>query len=79
MSVAQHDERMIVLGETIRELRVEAGESQGAAAAACGIRSRPYWTLLELGQVNISVERLLRIADHYKVTIATLCADLGTH
>ncbi|MBE7190906.1 MAG: helix-turn-helix transcriptional regulator [Gordonia polyisoprenivorans] len=70
------DDRLLLLGQTIRRLRLEAGESQHIASHACGIRSRTYWTTLEHGQANVSMAKLLAIADHYGLTVSQMCAGM---
>lgn len=49
------------LGERIREKRLSVGLSQDALAFACGI-DRSYMGRVERGEVNITVEKLYRIA-----------------
>lgn len=50
------------LGERIRAQRKACGISQDALALACGI-DRSYMGRIERGEVNITIEKLYRIAD----------------
>ncbi|MEE6140454.1 helix-turn-helix transcriptional regulator [Mycobacterium sp. 050128] len=58
--------RMAILGANITKLREAAGESKSAAAEATGM-NRWFFTGVEAGERNISVERLFDIADHFGV------------
>ncbi|WP_310126208.1 helix-turn-helix domain-containing protein [Pseudomonas oryzihabitans] len=49
------------LGQKIREKRTSLGLSQDALAFACGI-DRSYMGRVERGEVNITIEKLYRIA-----------------
>lgn len=53
------------LGEKIREKRLSVGLSQDALAFACGI-DRSYMGRVERGEVNITIEKLYRIASQLK-------------
>ncbi len=53
------------LGERIREKRLSVGLSQDALAFACGI-DRSYMGRVERGEVNITIEKLYRIASQLK-------------
>ncbi|NUT76836.1 helix-turn-helix transcriptional regulator [Pseudomonas sp. C1C7] len=50
-----------VLGERIRTQRKAKGFSQDALALSCGV-DRSYMGRIERGEVNITVEKLYRIA-----------------
>ncbi|MFT6463598.1 helix-turn-helix domain-containing protein [Halopseudomonas sp.] len=50
------------LGERIRTQRKACGISQDALALTCGI-DRSYMGRIERGEVNITIEKLYRIAD----------------
>lgn len=50
------------LGANIRARRKEIGLSQDALALACGL-DRSYMGRIERGEVNITVEKLYRIAE----------------
>jgi transcriptional regulator with XRE-family HTH domain len=49
------------VGERIRKKRKSSGFSQDALAVACGI-DRSYMGRIERGEVNITIEKLYRIA-----------------
>lgn len=49
------------LGAKIREVRKEKGTSQDSFALQCGL-DRSYMGRIERGEVNITVEKLYRIA-----------------
>lgn len=53
------------LGGKIREKRLSIGLSQDALAFACGI-DRSYMGRVERGEVNITIEKLYRIASQLK-------------
>ncbi|WP_409321455.1 helix-turn-helix domain-containing protein [Pseudomonas monteilii] len=50
------------LGQNIREQRVLIGLSQDALALACGM-DRSYVGRIERGEVNLTVEKLYRLAE----------------
>lgn len=56
------DERIVALGQRIRELRKEQGISQEALAALAGI-DRSYMGCVERGEKNVTVRSLFKIAD----------------
>ncbi|KEP41915.1 hypothetical protein MKSMC1_29130 [Mycobacterium kansasii] len=66
---------MATLGANITKLREAAGETKSAAAEATGM-NRWFYTSVEAGQRNISVERLFDIADHFGVPPAALLNDI---
>lgn len=51
----------VALGNAIRRLRAEAGYSQEAFAALCGVH-RTYMTSVEQGRRNVSLDTIERIA-----------------
>lgn len=59
------------LGQKIRERRISVGLSQDALAFACEI-DRSYMGRVERGEVNITVEKLYRIATHLRCQPHTL-------
>lgn len=63
------------LGEKIREKRVSVGLSQDALAFACGI-DRSYMGRVERGEVNITIEKLYRIAIQLRCQPHTLLPRL---
>ena len=63
------------LGQNIRERRIAAGLSQDALAHACEI-DRRYMGRIERGEVNITIEKLYRIASQLKCQPHTLLPKL---
>lgn len=63
--------RLTTLGANITSLREAAGESKSAASEAIGM-NRWFFSGVEAGQRNISIERLFDIADHFGVPPAAL-------
>lgn len=63
------------LGERIREKRLSVGMSQDALAFACGI-DRSYMGRVERGEVNITIEKLYRIAIQLRCQPHTLLPRL---
>ncbi|MDD1014327.1 helix-turn-helix domain-containing protein [Pseudomonas rubra] len=63
------------LGQKIRERRISIGLSQDALAYACGI-DRSYMGRVERGEVNLTVEKLYRIAFQLKCQPHTLLPRL---
>lgn len=59
------------LGQKIRERRVLIGLSQDALAHACGM-DRSYMGRVERGEVNLTIEKLYRIASQLKCQPHTL-------
>ncbi|WP_422422254.1 helix-turn-helix domain-containing protein [Pseudomonas sp. GZD-222] len=64
------------LGQKIRERRITIGLSQDALAHACGI-DRSYMGRVERGEVNLTVEKLYRIAVQLKCQPYTLLPRLS--
>lgn len=65
-----------VLGFNIREQRLSTGLSQDALAFACEM-DRSYIGRIERGEVNITVEKLYRIANHLQCQPHTLLPHLS--
>ncbi|ENY78522.1 Cro/CI family transcriptional regulator [Pseudomonas putida TRO1] len=65
------------LGQNIREQRVLIGLSQDALALACGI-DRSYMGRIERGEVNLTIEKLYRLAGHLKCRPQDLLPDIVT-
>ncbi|MDD2037499.1 helix-turn-helix domain-containing protein [Pseudomonas putida] len=59
------------LGQNIRERRMLIGLSQDDLAHACGM-DRSYMGRIERGEVNLTVEKLYRIATQLKCQPHTL-------
>ncbi len=66
-----------LLGATIRQARKDQRLSQPALAARTGL-SFGYISEIELGQRNLSVLNLVRIADALGLSVAHLLAPLET-
>jgi len=60
-----------ILGEVIRNLRLEAGMSQEQLAAASGI-NRAYLGTIERGGKAITVETVERIASGLNIKMSTI-------
>ena len=65
------DPRLAALGARIRKFRQEQGWTRLAAAKAAGISPR-FFSQLENGQGNISVRRLMDVADSLKVELGAI-------
>lgn len=65
-----------LLGERLRILRIRRRLSLGDVALGTGL-SRSFIALLESGQTDISVSRLLRLAEFYGVWISDLVGSIG--
>ncbi|MBA6112900.1 MULTISPECIES: helix-turn-helix domain-containing protein [Pseudomonas] len=63
------------LGQKIRERRILIGLSQDALAFACAI-DRSYMGRIERGEVNLTVEKLYKIAVQLKCQPHTLMPRL---
>jgi transcriptional regulator with XRE-family HTH domain len=64
------------LGQRIPERRITIGLSQDALAHACGL-DRSYMGRIERGEVNLTVEKLYRIARQLKCQPQTLLPRLS--
>ena len=62
------------LGEKLRQLRLERGESLTRVADATGISSS-FLSLVETGRSDLTVARLVRLAAHYGVPVTDLLPD----
>jgi len=65
-----------LLGERLRILRIRRRLSLSDVALGTGL-SRSFIALLESGQTDISVSRLLRLAEFYGVWISDLVGSIG--
>lgn len=70
------DGRLRLLGAAIRAARLERGLSQEALADASGI-DRSHMGKIERGERNVSMLKVVRVADALDVTIASLMASAG--
>lgn len=65
------------LGKNIRAQRKEKGFSQDAFALVCGV-DRSYMGRIERGEVNITVEKLYRLASTLACEPASLLPSLSS-
>lgn len=63
----------VALGKAIRSVRQERGLSQEACASRLDI-DRSYFGAIERGEVNISLETLVKVAYGLDMTAARLCS-----
>lgn len=66
----------IAIGAAVRSFRRELGFSQEAFAARAAI-DRSYYGAIERGEVNASVETIVKLTDALGVSAATLFARAG--
>lgn len=64
------------LGQNIREQRLLIGLSQDALALACGM-DRSYIGRIERGEVNLTVEKLYRLAENLNCRPQILLPELS--
>ncbi len=63
-------------GRAVRATRVERGEAQEVFAARAGI-DRSYYGAIERGEVNCSLDSVVRLAAALGVSVAMLFARAG--
>lgn len=63
------------LGATLRKLRLRQGQSLQQVADAVGASKAHIWELETGKSRNPSIELLTRLADHYKVSLASLVGE----
>jgi transcriptional regulator with XRE-family HTH domain len=73
---ADSDQRLLKLGDAIRDLRRTIGMSQEALADASGL-DRSHMGEVERGKRNVSFLNVVRIADALNVKISDLMARAG--
>jgi transcriptional regulator with XRE-family HTH domain len=73
-----HDTPLQRFGATLRQCRQQRGLSQRALAARTGLH-HTYVSEIELGQRNITVLTLLRLAYALDIPASSLLVRLGTH
>jgi len=66
---------VVSLAARIRELRLKSGDSLQDVADAIGVSKTHIWELEKGRSQNPSVELLVKLADHFKVTIASLVGE----
>lgn len=64
------------IGRAARLARTERGENQEGFAARAGI-DRSYYAAIERGEVNVSVQTIVRIAAGLEVSASFLMARAG--
>lgn len=64
-----------ILGEAVRQRRLELGYSQEGFAHLAGL-SRTYYGRIERGQQNISLERLVHVAGYLETSVNALTEGL---
>lgn len=65
----------MTLGDKIRALRIERGLSQNELALACGYKSRASINKIELGSVDLPLNKIQLIAGALDVSPAALIVD----
>lgn len=65
-----------VVGDHLRALRAEAGESQAEMARVAGI-SQPALSNYEAGRRDVPLSTALRLTRHYGVSLDVLVGDLS--
>jgi transcriptional regulator with XRE-family HTH domain len=65
---------LIAIGNRLRDLREERGMSMREAASRAGI-SASFIGLVERGESEIAITRMMRLVDVYGVTVATVLGD----
>ena len=63
------------LGSKLKELRLRRGESLQKVADEAGVSKAHVWELETGKSRNPSLELIKRIADHFKVTVASLIGE----
>lgn len=63
-------------GGAVRKRRLALGYSQDTFADAIGMH-RAYFSSIERGERNITLQTMLRVAEGLGVTIASLMSDAG--
>lgn len=71
--VSDRDDDLRRVGDRLRALRRQAGETQAQTAASVGI-SRQYMSEAESG-ANLTVAVIYRLADHFGVAPASILDD----
>lgn len=61
-------------GLRIRQVREGRGETQASVAQALKV-SRPFYSQVERGENNVSLEYVFRLAHHFGVPVADLFAE----
>ena len=65
---------LLALGDAVRHYRIQAGLSQEALAAVCGL-DRTYVSGIERGKRNVGLVNIQRIATALDTTISNLFED----
>jgi len=66
---------LIILGNRIRERRTALGISQAELAEAAGYSQKGMISRVEQGKVNITMDKVIKIADYLHVSVPDLLRD----
>ena len=66
---------LVILGNRIRERRTALGISQAELAEAAGYSQKGMISRVEQGKVNITMDKVIKIADYLKVSVPDLLRD----
>ena len=66
---------LLILGNRIRERRTALGISQAELAEAAGYSQKGMISRVEQGKVNITMDKVIKIADYLKVSVPDLLRD----
>lgn len=72
----KRSQAIIAFGGAVRSFRRERGFAQEAFAARAAI-DRSYFGAIERGEVNVSLETIVKLADALGISAATLFARAG--
>lgn len=73
--INEQGENRVSLANKLKKLRLKSGESLQQAADAVGI-SKPHFWELETGKSkNPSADLLQKLAEHFKISLATLAGE----
>lgn len=73
--MSKSTESLTLLGNKIKERRIELGMSQEKFAEKCGF-DRTYISLLERGKRNLSYTNLLKVAEGLEISVSELTEGL---
>lgn len=74
--VKKRDEKNIEIGKRLKELRKMLGETQEQLAFEMGL-SQITISKMEIGDITLTLHNLLKLADHYNVSLDYLCNGIG--
>jgi transcriptional regulator with XRE-family HTH domain len=73
---SQKSAAVAAVGQAIRSLREEHGQSQEAFAAAAGL-DRSYYGAIERGEFNVTIDTLIKIASALNLTASSVLERAG--